>query len=115
MEMREGHIGGADLPWEDAGPGVRRQVMGFDDGLMLVRVRFDKGAIGYLHTHPHRQVTYVASGSVETQIGEVKKVLRAGDCYFIPPDVEHGVVALEATDLIDVFAPARTDLITKGS
>jgi quercetin dioxygenase-like cupin family protein len=91
--------------------GVERQVLGFDDHLMLVRVTFAKGAVGYLHQHPHRQVTYVERGTFETTIDGRTAVLGAGDCYFVPPNHEHGVVALEDGALIDVFAPAREDFV----
>jgi quercetin dioxygenase-like cupin family protein len=74
-----------------------------------VRVDFTKGAVGTLHSHPHRQVSYVAAGRFEVQIGGAKATLAAGDSFFVPPDGEHGVVALEAGTLIDVFAPARSE------
>ena len=103
-----------EVPWEDAGPGLKRQLLGYDAGLMLVRVRFDEGAVGQLHHHPHRQVTYVESGSFEVQIDDAKQVLTAGDGFYIPPEVEHGAVALEEGCLIDVFAPAREDFLSNG-
>jgi quercetin dioxygenase-like cupin family protein len=106
-------IFGEKVAWETAGPGVRRRIMGYDEQLMLVAVEFQKGAIGPLHKHPHRQVTYIGSGSFEVQIDGKKKVQRAGDCYFIPPNVEHGVVALEPSSLVDVFTPAREDMLEK--
>ncbi|GIW56714.1 MAG: hypothetical protein KatS3mg082_3118 [Nitrospiraceae bacterium] len=65
------------------------------------------GRVGRLHRHPHRQTTYVESGVFEVEIGGEKAVLRAGDGFFVPPDVMHGAVALEAGSLIDVFTPAR--------
>jgi quercetin dioxygenase-like cupin family protein len=39
----------------DLGTGIQRQVYGYDDKIMLVKVRFEKGAIGELHEHPHAQ------------------------------------------------------------
>jgi quercetin dioxygenase-like cupin family protein len=93
-------------------PGVTRQVLGHDSGVMMVRVTFEKGAVGYLHHHPHRQVSYVERGSFEVRLGEETTVLREGDCYFVPPDVPHGVTALQDASLIDVFAPARLDFLT---
>ena len=101
------------LPWEEAGEGVRRKILGFDSGLMMVYVEFRQGAVGYVHTHPHRQVTFVAAGTFEVQIGEEKRTLHAGDCYFIPPNVTHGVRTLEEGSLVDVFAPAREDMLKK--
>ena len=94
-------------------PGVTRQILGHDPQLMLVRVTLDTGAVAALHSHPHRQVTYVESGAFEATIGGSTRVLHSGDCYLVPPDVRHGVRALEAGVLIDVFTPAREDFISR--
>ena len=96
------------------GPGVRRQILGHGADLMLVRVDFEQGAVGALHHHPHRQVTWVAAGAFDVTIGSEKKTLRTGDCFFVVANVEHGVVAREAGTLIDVFTPAREDFLAKG-
>jgi quercetin dioxygenase-like cupin family protein len=94
-------------------PGVTRQVLGNDSELMMVRVTFVKGAVGYLHHHPHRQVSYVEHGTFEVRVGEETTVLNEGDCYLVPPDVPHGVTALEDASLIDVFAPTRLDFLVR--
>lgn len=106
------HIAERECAWETVGAGVRRKILGHDDMLMMVRVQFDRDAIGYVHTHPHRQVTYVEYGSFEVLIGEEKRVLKTGDCFFIPPGIPHGVVALEQGALVDVFTPAREDFLS---
>lgn len=93
------------------GEGVRRQILGHGPDLMLVRVEFRKGAVGVLHHHPHRQVTYVVRGSFDAEVGNEKQRLAAGDCFFVTADVPHGVVALEDGTLIDVFTPAREDFL----
>ena len=93
-------------------PGITRQILGHDDRLMLVRVTFEAGAEGYVHHHPHRQVSYVERGIFEVRLGEATTVLKAGDCFFVPPEVPHGVVAKEAGSLLDVFTPAREDFLT---
>ena len=102
---------GSQKQWEDVGNGVRRQILGYDNQLMMIAVTFRKGAMGPLHKHRHRQVTYIESGSFEVQIGTEKRVLKEGDCYFIPPDIQHGVVALEDSSLVDVFSPVREDIL----
>jgi len=111
MKAQEKFIRDATLPWADAGKGVTRKILGYDRELMMVRVRFDKGSVGYVHKHPHRQVTYVERGAFEVQIGDEKKILATGDCFFIPPEVEHGVLALDDGCLVDVFAPGREDFV----
>lgn len=108
-------IRGAAAAWEDAGPGMRRQVLGYDEGLMLVCVRFEHEAVGTLHHHPHRQVSYVVSGRFAVEIDGQTTELGAGDCFYVPPNAVHGAVALEAGCLIDVFAPARRDFLGPAS
>jgi quercetin dioxygenase-like cupin family protein len=104
-------IKGNDNAAKDIGPGVTRQVLGYDDSLMMVRFTFEPGSVGALHHHPHKQVSYVESGRFEATIDGKTTVLQRGDCYFVPPDAVHGVVALEAGSLVDVFAPARQDFL----
>jgi quercetin dioxygenase-like cupin family protein len=103
-----------DLPWEDAGNGVTRQVFGYDDKVMLVKARFVAGGIGNLHSHPHTQVTYVDSGVFEMTIGDQTKTIRKGDGYYVPPNVLHGVACTEAGMLIDAFSPYREDFIPQS-
>jgi quercetin dioxygenase-like cupin family protein len=112
--MTRAFVTTADAPWETTGPGVRRQILGHGPDLMMVRVDFEKGAVGALHRHPHRQVTWVAAGAFEVSVGGEKKTLRTGDCFFAMADVEHGVVAREAGTLSDVFTPARVDFLAKS-
>jgi quercetin dioxygenase-like cupin family protein len=100
-----------EMEWEQLGSGVERKILGYDEKVMMVVVRFEKGAIGSLHHHVHRQVSYVASGRFEVTIAGNKKILQQGDCFFVSPDLEHGVVALEAGTLVDVFTPARQDFL----
>lgn len=102
---------GTDLPWEYASAGIQRQVYGYDDRVMLVKVKFEKDAVGDVHQHPHTQVSYVESGVFELTIGEEKQVLKTGDGFYVPPNTLHGSVCLEAGILIDVFSPHREDFL----
>lgn len=101
----------ANIAWEIVGEGVQRKILGYDDEIMMVVVQFEKGAIGSLHHHVHRQVSYVESGKFEVTIDGSKRILQKGDCFFVAPDMVHGVVALEEGSLIDIFTPARQDFI----
>lgn len=103
---------GSDIPWEEVGPGLKRQIMGFDEKIMLVKVDFEADAVGQLHKHHHSQVTYVESGEFEMTIGEEVKVLRGGDSFYIPPHVMHGCVCKSPGVLIDVFSPHREDFLS---
>ncbi len=102
---------GQDLPWEEVGPGLKRQIMGYDGKIMMVKVQFEAGGVGQMHEHHHSQVTYVESGQFEMTIGDEVKVLKGGDAFYIPPHVMHGCVCTEAGILLDVFSPHREDFI----
>ncbi|HVU34166.1 MAG TPA: cupin domain-containing protein [Opitutaceae bacterium] len=104
----------AAIDWEDLGGGVRRKIMAYGDRLMAVYVEFKRGAVGARHRHPHHQITYVQSGAFATHIGGETRVLRGGDFYYIPTDVEHGVEALEDSTLVDFFTPMREDFVPRG-
>ncbi len=106
-------IQNANIAWEKAGEGVRRKIMAYEDKMMAVYVEFKKGSIGYLHKHPHLQITYIQEGSFEVQIDGKKQILKGGDFYYIPANLEHGVVALEDSILVDFFHPMREDFVSK--
>ena len=96
---------------EDLGDGLKRQMLGYNDELMAVKVWFAKGAIGYNHSHRHSQVTYVEEGEFHFNIAGVTKILRKGDSCLIPPHADHGATSPTGGILIDTFSPAREDFI----
>ncbi|MCP9754060.1 cupin domain-containing protein [Lacihabitans sp. CCS-44] len=100
-----------EVEWLDLGGGIRRKVMAYDDQMMVVKVAFEAGGIGAMHSHPHTQASYVASGKFDITIDGKTKTLKGGDVYFVPSDLVHGAVCLEAGELIDVFHPLREDFL----
>jgi quercetin dioxygenase-like cupin family protein len=103
------------IPFEELGAGISRKIMAYNDLMMMVKVRFEKGGIGTMHSHPHTQASYVAEGRFEITIGQETKILTKGDAYFVPSDMEHGALCLEEGELIDVFNPLREDFLQKPS
>lgn len=102
---------GEETPWEEVGPGLKRQIMGYDGKIMLVKVQFETGAVGNMHKHYHSQVTYVESGEFEMTIGDDVRTLKGGDSFYIPVNLMHGCVCTKPGVLIDVFSPAREDFL----
>jgi quercetin dioxygenase-like cupin family protein len=100
------------MDWEELGGGVSRKFLGWDNQIMMVQVKFEKGAEGAPHQHFHTQTTYCASGKFEFQIDGQKQVVEAGDGVYIEPNLIHGAVCLEEGILIDVFAPVREDFLS---
>lgn len=105
-------IENAEVPWQEMAPGVRRKIMSYDERLMVVKVEFQTGGVGSLHQHYHTQITHVESGVFEVEISGEKKILKAGDAFYIPPNAMHGAVCMEAGVLIDIFSPMREDFIS---
>ena len=101
----------SQVPWQTVGEGVRRKIMAYDKQLMVVKVAFEAGGVGAVHEHYHSQITHIESGKFEIEIGGKKKILSAGDAYYIPSHVLHGALCLESGVLIDVFSPMREDFL----
>jgi len=106
-------VSDSEIGWEDLGGGIKRKIMSYDENVMMVKVAFEKGGIGILHHHVHRQISYVDSGVFEITIEENKKTLKQGDAFFIPPNLVHGALCLEKGVLIDIFTPFREDFLSK--
>ncbi len=90
---------------------VQRQVLAEAPELMVVSFRFESGAAGKLHSHPHVQSTYVARGRFRFFRGEEAHELSAGDSLVVPGNVVHGCECLEEGELIDCFTPRRDDFL----
>lgn len=99
------------IEWKQTAEGVRRKIMAYDEKMMLVRVAFEKGGVGTVHQHHHVQMSSVESGLFEVEINGEKKILKSGDAFYIPSNVLHGVVCMEAGVLVDAFSPMREDFL----
>jgi quercetin dioxygenase-like cupin family protein len=78
---------------------------------MMVKIFFPKGAVGYEHSHPHSQTTYVSEEEFEVTIDGKTENLVSGDSFFVPANKKHGVKNLQAGTLIDVFCTKRDDFL----
>lgn len=101
----------AEIGWEPTEPGVKRKIMAYGSDLMVVRVVFEAGAVGKPHQHPHRQASYVESGVFDVTIDGRTERLKAGDTFFVPANLIHGVTAVEAGQLVDSFTPMREEFL----
>jgi quercetin dioxygenase-like cupin family protein len=100
--------------WTEVAPGNQRVVLSERPELMLVAFRFEKDAVGALHSHPHTQVSYVAEGSFDVTVDGVTTRLEQGGSFIVAPNLLHGVVALADGLLIDTFTPRRDDFLVAG-
>ena len=78
----------------------------------MVDLTFEEGGEGAFHQHPHEQISYLVSGSIEYEIKGVEKViLHPGDSIYVAPNQEHGCRALKRSRLLDIFTPVRKDFL----
>ncbi len=103
---------GKDIPVEDLGGGISRQILAYEDSLLLAKVFFEAGSEGYEHAHPHAQITTVLRGKFKTTIDGVETLLEAGDTYYAAPNLLHSMICVEAGEIIDSFSPVREDFLT---
>jgi quercetin dioxygenase-like cupin family protein len=92
-------------------PGATRQVLADSPELMVVAFRFQAGAEGALHNHPHVQSTHVAAGRFRFTVAGEWFEVGPGDAFVAPSGAEHGCPCLEPGLLIDSFAPRRDDFL----
>jgi quercetin dioxygenase-like cupin family protein len=92
-------------------PGMKRQVLAYNEKVMLIRHHFSKGWKGSSHKHLHEQLVYVVTGRIQFE-GDGKTIeLRAGDSVIVKGNIEHQAAALEDSEVLDVFVPFRGDYI----
>jgi quercetin dioxygenase-like cupin family protein len=89
--------------------GLSRQVLAYNDHLMLVRHLMEKGWNGARHSHPHEQLVYVVRGHIRFTGGESTFDAYTGDSFVVPGEMVHQASALEESEVLDVFAPYRED------
>lgn len=97
-------------PVEELTSGIGRQTL-HGEHLTVARIFLSAGAIVPSHSHANEQVATVLSGSLRFTVGGDEVVVSGGESIVLPPHVPHGVVALEDSIVLDVFAPRREDWI----
>jgi quercetin dioxygenase-like cupin family protein len=101
-----------DIPDEAVRPGVRRRGFG-TDRVLLVMNECQPGMDLRPHVHDFDQIALIVSGRAYYQVGEERNLMEPGSVVLIPAGVEHYIEPIgdEVVKNIDVFAPARGDLI----
>jgi len=90
-------------------PGVTAKIAS-GEKMMLSLVTFAPDAVVPTHSHPHEQMGFMVSGTLELTIADETRVLSGSGMVFVPGGVPHaakagpgGAVALEA------FSPPREE------
>ena len=91
--------------------GIFRKTLVYDDNLMMIKFRLEKGSNLPIHSHPHQQMGYIVEGKLEFIADGNSEILIAGDSYMVKGNVEHGANVLENSIVIDIFSPKRDDYL----
>ena len=103
-----------DLPLFDRSAGAKGRVLQTDNATMIM-FELDPKTVVETHKHEMEQFGVVTKGSLAMIIAGEQRILTVGDTYRIPPGTAHGArVFEEATQVIDVYSPPRTDLFPKN-
>jgi quercetin dioxygenase-like cupin family protein len=101
-----------DLDALSVGPGLQFRPV-TTDTVMTNFVSFEPNTPTPMHHHVEQQIAVVVSGELTFTVGDETKVMRAGDCVVIPPNVRHGGAAgPEGCEVVDVFSPPRAAIVS---
>lgn len=99
-----------DLPVKNPLPGMVQKIIRAEAATVAITDLAPKTVVES-HKHPMEQTGVVTRGSLVMVIAGEQRILTPGDTYRVPPNASHGARVLEAaTQVIDIWAPARDDL-----
>jgi quercetin dioxygenase-like cupin family protein len=101
-----------DVELETMSDVISRKVISGERG-MVAQVFLKKDAVVPEHSHESEQITYILEGALKFELEGREVVVHKGEVLHIPSNVPHRAVALEDTLDLDIFAPIRTDWLTK--
>ena len=104
-------VSSGDAAFTDLGGGTQRRILAHNTELMAVEVKFDAGAVGSDHSHPHAQISYVLSGEFTYHIEGEARTMLPGDSIVVDGGRVHGCACVKAGTLLDIFAPMREDFV----
>ena len=92
-------------------PGVTRKTLSYNDEAMLCHFILKKGAKIPLHSHRATQIGYLIKGYARFLAADPADEfeVETGDSYVFSQFVEHGTIALEDSEYVEVFTPARDE------
>ena len=81
------------------------------DNILLSIVDFEPHSEVPSHTHPHEQGGMLLEGDLEMMIAGESRMLKPGDVYIIPGNVEHlARTRASRARVLDIFSPVREEL-----
>ena len=103
-----------DLPEKEVISGIKLK-SAYLNNLMITMVNLAPGAVLPEHSHPHEQISYCVSGSLELTVSGQKKNLTEGQGATVASNEKHsGVAGPDGAFFIDAWNPVREDYIVES-
>jgi len=91
--------------------GIHFEVLAMGNKSMVTKMLYKSGESVPNHSHPNEQSGYVISGEHIIRFSDYYEILKPGDSYSIPENVDHSWEVIRGGEVIDVFTPPRQDYL----
>jgi quercetin dioxygenase-like cupin family protein len=109
--MKDHFVNKADVESIQMVEGIQRKTLIFNGDVMMCHFILKKGSKIPLHQHDQHQIGYIIKGKVKFFNDEGESIAKEGESYLFNSNEKHGAIAIEESEVIDVFNPSRTDYI----
>lgn len=96
-------------PWLRMKEHISTSPLSFGDECLLMLFKIEAGGAVEVHKHPQAQYGVLIKGRGVFIVGGRRIEVSEGDSYYISSGEEHGFIAIEDTEVIDIFIPPRED------
>ena len=93
---------------EQMNPQFARQGI-HSERITIARLELKTGGVVPRHNHENEQISMVLSGRLRFIFDDGESIVGPGEVIQIAPNAFHSVEVLEGGEVIDLFAPVRSD------
>lgn len=98
-------------PWIEICPGIKRQTVTSGKTMYQMLATLEVGSKMPEHQHQQEQIVHVLEGRMKLIVSGTPHEMKAGDSFYLAPQVPHGVETLEQTRVLDTFSPPRDEYL----
>ncbi len=98
-------------PWVQICPGIKRQTLASGKTMYQMLATLEAGSKMPAHQHPQEQIVHILSGRMKLIVDGTPHDMKAGDSFYLAPNVPHGVETIEETQVVDTFSPPRGEYL----
>jgi len=91
--------------------GVSMRPLAWEEKTILCEFKLEKGFKIPPHRHPYEQTGYLLSGKLNFRIDQTWHIVKTGDSWSIPENMEHEVEILQDSIVLELFSPIRPDYL----